>query len=203
MLNIIKGIVTVIQYLIASNAQMKEAGIVFEKDNMIDSIVVDKKKVNIYHIKNMYMLGIMFGGVLYNGIHRIMVDDNYMNASNNLKQFIISHECGHIANKHYSKGYIKLLMGQLKAIANGTIGTAADNTMALRMWEKEIEADRYAASVIGASNAIDALRELYAATPQEEIAMRIMELGGEKPENPFNSLVSIWNNAPVVSIDEL
>lgn len=202
----IKKVQNIIIYFKENNRVMKEAGIKLNKSTKIDSVKVDKRKVNIYHIPNMHVLGALYGCALYTGVrHQIIVDDYYMNSSDNLKQFILNHECGHILHKDYSKDFLKTLITQLRAIANGTIQDIAQNTDSLRMWEKEVEADKHAADTIGTNNAIVALKELYTAVPQKEIADRIVALGGEAPENPFNSLFSnvIIDSVTTISLDAL
>lgn len=175
----LKKIRRLINYVVTNNKVFKEYGIKFTKSNLISHTIVDGKKVSIYYMPNMNMLGMVFGAVVYDGfVHRMMVDNHYMNASDNLKDFIIAHESGHIHNKDYSNGYWRIVLKQLKAIMDGNIETAANATIALRQWEKEKAADAYANQT---TNGIAALTELYYTIPTEEIRNRIVELVENRP----------------------
>lgn len=86
----------------------------------------------------------------------IIVDDSFLTMSKETQIAIVCHELGHFHYKHKERPFIRSL--------KMTFGIVSQN---------EIEADAYAANVIGVNNMIRALHELYTFTKQREIKQRI------------------------------
>lgn len=90
-----------------------------------------------------------------NGKHDIFVDNVFMDLSPETQQFIIEHEIGHIMHRHKTE----LKQRQWDMFWG-------------KVHQHEIEADQYAAHMVGKEAAIRALKELYKITYNRELKRR-------------------------------
>lgn len=103
--------------------------------------------------------------VVLNGTTEVYTDNNFRNFSKNTKYAVLCHELGHFKCEHKPDATYKF--DRLKAIY-------LDNSV-LKM---ELEADKYAESIVGKKNMIFALRELsnVKGISKKEIKLRIKNL---------------------------
>lgn len=201
-----KGIRRIVEYIVVNTKIMKANNVEFKRKNRIHTLRVNGKKVGVYYIPNLRVLGSLCAMTIYTGMgkHIIVVDDMYMQGSTALQKFALNHECGHVVHKDLSEGYMKKIFNMYLNIARGVVGNMVDSVMLNRMWEQEVAADKYAANVVGTETAIVALKELYSKTGyQTEIARRIKELGGTV-NNPLDNLLKEWiGDTQSIHVDEL
>ena len=175
------------------------------KDKLYSQVTIGKKKVDVYYNPELVnYMGIILGAAMFTGRkHVIMVDDYYMRADDNVKQFILQHECGHIHNKDLSKGFIKQMYKQLVQIGGGI--TQADYIIENRTEniEREYNADMYALHVCGKDIAEKGLGYIWGLTQTEEIEERLRRIGSSLPNN-----ASMWSYVDIdtmhsISLEEI
>jgi Zn-dependent protease with chaperone function len=121
--------------------------------------VIDIKGHTVYHDSITVMgLGCQIAAavILKDGGKIIVVDDEFLKLSEKTQLALIYHELGHFEYNHRESSFVRSVKMCLGFVS-----------------QNEIDADAYAAEIIGNVEMIDALTELHSITKQREIRQRI------------------------------
>ena len=142
-------------------------GFVPEADNVV---IIDDNELHVSYNPYMQLFTNSMGSIacIINGTNEVYVDNRYRNMSASTQYAILCHEMGHRYNKHVAKK--DYAINRIKHIMHGQV---------LNM---ELEADAYAASIVGTDAMISALQELGTylhGISKKEINLRINHLRKE------------------------
>ena len=149
------------------DATCRMSGFVPDAD---DVIIIQDNELHVSYNPYIQLLTNSMGSIacIINGTNEVYVDNRYRNMSVSTQYAILCHEMGHRYHNHASKkGYA---MARIKHVMYGQV---------LKM---ELEADAYAASVVGTDAMITALQELGSylhGISKKEINLRINYLRKE------------------------
>lgn len=149
------------------DATSRTIGIIPEAD---DVIIINDDELHVSYNPYMQLFTNSMGSIacIINGTNEVYVDNRYRNMSASTQYAILCHEMGHRYNNHVAKkGYA---INRIKHIMHGQV---------LNM---ELEADAYAASIVGTDAMITALQELATylhGISKKEINLRINHLRKE------------------------
>lgn len=149
------------------DATNRISGFVPEAD---DVVVINDNELHVSYNPYMQLFTNSMGSIacIINGTNEVYVDNRYRNMSASTQYAILCHEMGHRHNNHVAnKDYA---INRIKHIMHGQV---------LNM---ELEADAYAASIVGTDAMITALQELATylhGISKKEINLRINHLRKE------------------------
>lgn len=135
-----------------------------------DVIIIDDNELHVSYNPYMQLFTNSMGSIacIINGTNEVYVDNRYRSMSTSTQYAILCHEMGHRYYNHVAKkGYA---IERIKHVMHGQV---------LNM---ELEADAYAASIVGKDAMITALKELGTylhGIPKKEINLRINHLRKE------------------------
>lgn len=139
------------------------AGYNIDADNII---TIDDTDLHVSYNPYLHLFTNRLGGIalVINGTNEVYVDDNYRRLSNETQKAVLAHELGHYKLNHKA--------GNTYAI---------DRALAIfrnQVLPMELEADEYAASIVGTHSMIKALIELSSikGISKREIKLRIKNL---------------------------
>lgn len=127
--------------------------------------VMEIEGIKVYHSNELAKIYNCFGAcITINNLYykpHIIVDDIFMNLSDNAKTFVLLHEVGHFVNGDLKNVYNNTRLERIKLLIKN-IKESLLIRLSLRYPAKETKADFYAANKIGSkSKTLDALNEVY------------------------------------------
>lgn len=209
--NLYYGITGFIAYYKQAKAQ--DAIINPNESNRVDIITLDDAELSIHHIPAVNKLGVAFGGLMKNGVTKqtvIIVDDNFYSLNKPMQEALICHEIGHFVKGHLEGKGLKYLweqcvfLGKLAHSSDEEKNLLIANTMKMRDYSQELEADAYAVEKCGVHAVIALLTMFHTIDPTNaEVIARYRNIVGEDPvvvETPFQKAI---REAQTISLDDL
>lgn len=188
--------------------QFKGINLKVTKANFIDIVTIEDTELSIHYVPDIKKIGLLCAGLYRNAITKhkcIMVDDIFMSMDKNIQDAVIAHELGHHKYGHIDNIGLKDLWNNYVTIGTMLKGSdkernaLIENTLMLRDYSKEVEADSFAIQMCGKEATLNMLQALYKLTHAEELKLRY-EVIAEEPL-PHSSFWDKCTN--IISIEEL